>query len=226
MTVSNSVESLLSASQNQDTSVKITKELGKEDFLTLLVTQLQNQDPLNPMEGYEFAAQLATFSSLEQLTNIAELLEETKSDDSELSGLLSNTLAATYIGKTIVAEGNSVYLGSEDDAVIRFNLASDANKAVVEIYNSSGVKINEMTVTDIETGENSIKWDGNMSTDERAEEGTYYYNVSALSSDGSSVGVETYLTGIIEGIRMVDGEAFLLVENQEIPLSSVKEILK
>src|SRR5690606_1261481 len=78
--------------------------LGKDAFLKLLVTQLQNQDPLNPLDDKEFIAQLAQFSSLEQMTNVSEgiaaLTEKTAQQD-----MLS---AVSYIGKEVTAEGSSM----------------------------------------------------------------------------------------------------------------------
>ena len=88
--------------------------LSRDDFLQLLVTQLGNQDPLNPMDGQEFAAQLAQFSSLEQLININESMIQS----GEINGLLAQSVnagvAADLIGKTIEAEGDQFQYSGED----------------------------------------------------------------------------------------------------------------
>ena len=75
--------------------------LGKDDFLKLLIVQLRNQDPLNPTEGTEFAAQLAQFSSVEQLTNINSTLTESLATNKLLTQSIGNSLATTMIGKTV-----------------------------------------------------------------------------------------------------------------------------
>lgn len=225
MPISASVESLLNASNNQEPAPGPTKVLGKDDFLMLLVAQLKNQDPMNPMEGYEFAAQLATFSSLEQLTNISGLLEESKADDQQITTLLNNTLAATYIGKEIVANGNSIYLESEGEPEIKFSIPGGAKTVQIHIYDSNGMLVDGLNVKNFKAGDNIVKWDGQDDKGDRFGEGVYYFSIEAKNADGSQIEVEPFLTGVIEGIRYINGEAYLLVDNREIPLSSVKEIM-
>ncbi|MFC1725556.1 flagellar hook assembly protein FlgD [candidate division KSB1 bacterium] len=226
MPISASVDSLLNASNNQEPAPAAKKELGKDDFLLLLVAQLKNQDPMNPMEGYEFAAQLATFSSLEQLTNISGLLENSKSDDQQITTLLNNTLAATYIGKKIVANGNSIYLEPEGEPEIKFSIPGGAKTVQISIYNSNGMLVDGLNVNSYQSGENIVQWDGKNDSGDKFAEGVYYFSIEAKNSDGSLIEVEPFLTGVIEGIRYNNGEAYLLVDNREIPLSSVKEIME
>ncbi|MGA9120044.1 MAG: flagellar hook capping FlgD N-terminal domain-containing protein, partial [Bacteroidota bacterium] len=84
-----------------------SNQLGKDDFLKLLVTQLQNQDPLNPLQGTEFVAQLAQFSSLEQLTNINSSLEQNIQSNQLMTQSIGNSLAATLVGKDVRASSNA-----------------------------------------------------------------------------------------------------------------------
>lgn len=103
------VESNTSANQAAASAV-----MGKDDFLRLLVTQLGNQDPLNPMDGQEFAAQLAQFSSVEQLLNISDVLAQ----NGEMNGLLAQSInsgvASGLIGKTVQASGNAISWDGEN----------------------------------------------------------------------------------------------------------------
>ncbi|MDP3830447.1 MAG: flagellar hook capping FlgD N-terminal domain-containing protein, partial [Ignavibacteriaceae bacterium] len=80
--------------------------LGKDDFMKLMLTQLKHQDPLNPMEGSEFAAQLAQFSSLEQLSNLNELTAQSIDANYYLTQSINNTMTATLIGKDVKLSGN------------------------------------------------------------------------------------------------------------------------
>ena len=103
------------------------QEVDRDAFIKMFLAQMQNQDPLNPMDGQEFAAQLAQFSSLEQLYNVNESLEglaALQEDQSrfEVLGL---------IGKDILAEGDQISLGPEGTAAGGFELSEDAACSVV-----------------------------------------------------------------------------------------------
>ena len=100
------IEALGQTGFTQSKAATKSKELGKDEFLTMFVAQLKNQDPLNPMQGQEFAAQLAQFSSLEQLYNVNENLQTMKSSEDDASRLQ----ALDFIGKDIVAKGDSLQL--------------------------------------------------------------------------------------------------------------------
>ena len=88
----------------------VQQSLGKDDFLKLLITQLSNQDPTSPMENTEFIAQMAQFSSLEQMTNMNETFQK-------MSGLLSSNQAVSTIGKTVELDLNGVTTTGVVDAV-------------------------------------------------------------------------------------------------------------
>lgn len=84
---------------------KPTQELGKDDFIKILITQLTHQDPSAPMEDKEFIAQMAQFSSLEQMTNMAQ-------DFSKLANVLSGTEASAALGRSVeIAQGDTVVQG-------------------------------------------------------------------------------------------------------------------
>ena len=85
------------------------QNLGKDEFLQLMVTKLQNQDPLNPMEDEDYIAQLAQFSSLEQLTNISDGLDESNEWDYLQMQSINNVMAAGLIGKEVEASYDQVY---------------------------------------------------------------------------------------------------------------------
>ena len=130
--------------------------LGRDEFLQLLVTQLSNQDPLNPMDGQEFAAQLAQFSSLEQLISI----NETMIQSGEINGLLAQSVnsgvAADLIGKTIEAEGNEFHFNGEDATTLRFELGSAASEVQVEVYNPAGQLIRTESLSNLDSGEHTF----------------------------------------------------------------------
>lgn len=111
--------------------------LGKNDFLKLLVAQLEHQDPLSPQEGQEFAAQLAQFSSLEQLTNVNDNLKAGQAFDLAMS----NSSMINLIGKTVDAPGNSFDLGKDESETLKFLLAQDSKDVTVNVYDSTGVNV-------------------------------------------------------------------------------------
>lgn len=201
------------------------KTLGKDDFLALLVSQLNNQDPLNPMEGTEFSAQLAQFSSLEQLSNINESLQQSLDANYILTSSINNTLAANVIGKDVKAYGNQLYLGPAKTATINFNLSQDASDVQIEILDSNDQVRRTISLSDLEHGDNSYTWDGKDSNGIMLPSGSYSFRVTAKDANGESVSAETYIQGKISAVRYGATGATLVVGGIEVQMSDVYEIL-
>ena len=199
-------------------------ELGKDDFLNLLVTQLRYQDPMEPLQDSDFVAQLAQFSSLEQLSNINTSLGYSTQLDYVLSQTIANTMATTIIGKEVVAEGNSIYHKYDEDSRISFDLNADAHNVEVKIYNEAGTLIRTITEQDLEQGMNHITWDGKDSSGSNVAGGDYTFEVTAKDSSDEAVGVETRLVGIVESVRYEDGQGYLIVGGRQIDMSDIIEI--
>ena len=153
-------------------------ELGKQEFLRLLTTQLQQQDPLNPQDGTEFVAQLAQFTSLERLVNL-----ETGLDNVAAASLASNsTMAASLIGKSVRVEGNDFQIGPDASGQMNFELGAKADKVTIEVKDKSGKVVDTIT-TSGKKGLNQVTWDGSQEkedgTIERFPAGKYSFHVSA-----------------------------------------------
>jgi len=194
--------------------------LGKEDFLKLLMTQLQYQDPLNPMDNQDFMAELAQFSSLEQLQNVNSNLQT----NLLLSQSLNNSVATNLIGKRVIALGSQVYLGRDSGEEITFDLSADAG-VTVEIYDAHNELVRTLKGGFLSAGRNRIPWDGRDQEGNQLSSGNYTYKLTATDSEGHPVEVTTYSSGLIDGVRFQDGNAVLIMGAQEINLSEIVEIL-
>ena len=194
--------------------------LGKEDFLKLLVEQLKNQDPLNPMESTEFTAQLAQFSSLEQLTNMNESLKYSQLYQSSIN----NAQAVNFIGKTVKATGDSISVKDGMSNQIQFDLARDAETVNIHIYDSSDNLVKTINCDSLSDGEQSIAWDGTNDDGETVSDGTYTFEVSAADAGGETIEASTYMTVVVTGVTFKEGNAYLLAGDIEISMNDVIEV--
>ncbi|MBR9984302.1 MAG: hypothetical protein KFF68_00185 [Desulfosarcina sp.] len=209
------VYSQASTPKTQDNTV-----MGKDDFLTLLVAQLQHQDPLNPAESTEFTAQLAQFSSLEQLQNI----EATLSGFEVYQSTLNNIQSSGFIGKTVTATGSMFGVNGGNPDPIRFDLVNDADSVYVQIYDRFGGFVTDIQAGARQAGEQQVVWDGRDSNGSAAADGAYTFNVMAMNTDGAIVSSSSYTTGIVTGVDYKTGATNLLINDREVPISSVIRI--
>ena len=209
------VYSQASTPKSEDNSV-----MGKDDFLTLLVAQLQHQDPLNPAESTEFTAQLATFSSLEQLQNI----DATLNGFEVYQSTLNNIQSSGFIGKTVTATGSMFGVSGGNPDPIRFDLSNDADSVYIQIYDTYGNFVTDIEAGARHAGEQQVNWYGRDSSGMAVADGSYTFTVMAMNVDGSVVSSTAYTTGIVTGIDYKTGSTNLLINNSEVPISSVIRI--
>lgn len=194
--------------------------MGKDEFLTLLVAQLQAQDPLNPMESTEFTAQLAQFSSLEQLQNINTGLDNMAVSQESLNSLQM----IDFIGKDVTATGSSVALSDGAADELHFTLDADAASGQIAIFNASGSLVKSIDIGAMEAGNHTIAWDGTDNLGVPAVDGSYRFTVAAEDAVGSPVSAGTFVTGQVTGVTFKNGQACVLVGSKEIPVSSIVEV--
>jgi len=196
--------------------------LGKDDFLKLFVAQLENQDPLSPMEGTDLSNQLAQFSSLEQLTNANQNLEYLLLYQSSMN----NAEAVNFIGKTVKAVGDSISVKDGTSSQIQFDLAGDAAEVNVYIYDSSDNLVKTINCGSLSDGEQSIEWDGTNENGETVSDGTYTMEVSATDGEGETIVASTYMTVEVTGATFKEGNAYLLAGDIAISMSDVLEVTR
>lgn len=198
--------------------------LGKDDFLNLLVTQLRYQNPLEPLKDSDFVAQLAQFSSLEQLESINSSLGYSAELDYILSQTIANTMATTIIGKEVVAEGNAIYHSHDSNDDLHFKLDADAADIEINIYNDGGTLIRTIKLEDLEKGMNSYNWDGEDDSGTKVGGGEYTFSVSATDTAENVVGVQTRIVGIVESVRYENSQGYLVIGGQKISMSDIIQI--
>jgi flagellar basal-body rod modification protein FlgD len=197
-----------------------TQTLGKDDFLKLLITQLQNQDPLNPADSTEFISQLAQFSSLEQLTSVNDNLKVVQLFDQSIN----NSQAVNFVGKTIKASGSMFELESGKTHEIQYQLGEDADAVYVSIFNASGETVRKIEMDNMSAGDQSVVWDGKDENGNAASAGTYSFSVQAKNSDGEAMATAAYIKETVTGVSYHDGSTYLLAKDIEIPYSAILEV--
>lgn len=188
-------------------------------FLNMLMTQLQHQDPTEPLDVNQFTQQLVMFASVEQQVGTNENMEKLVDlyKDQGVSG------AVSYIGKMVEAKGNGSFL-TGGVAPFVYSLDAPAEKVSVVITNASGQAVFSGNGTG-NAGKNLVTWDGkNSFTGQDMPEGTYYLQVLATGYDGSEIKNTTYSTGYVSAVELGEDDVMLTVGNQQIPLADISAI--
>lgn len=195
--------------------------LGKDDFLKLFMTQLKYQDPTKPLDIYQMSQQLSQYSTVEQLHNISDELEEMK----DLFNNLSYGQMAGIIGKEIEAGGNTVHMKSGASSLMTMDLAKKAS-VKVNIFNQDGELIRTIDAGYMDQGKINIEWDGLMNSGQSAPDGDYSFFAEAYDENGNPVEISSKIVGTVEGVRMDSGKTYLIVGNNGalIDMNNVKVI--
>jgi len=195
--------------------------MGKEDFLKLLTTQLRYQNPLSPDDPKEFVAQLAQFSSLEQLLNVNTKLDNFSTTVQSLQNSQNMAQGVSLLGKTVRAQGNSFTVTSGTASAGTVILGSDAKSVKVSISNSSGQLVRTLDLGSQSSGENQISWDGKDSSGNQVADGTYSFQVSALDSKGATVTSANLVAGTVDEVLQNSGKVYLKVNGRLVALDSI-----
>ena len=193
-----SVDTVSSSSVTSYTSTATDlNTLGKEDFLTLLVAQMENQDPLEPQDSTEFIAQLAQYSSLEQQITSNEKLD---SIGEQITGLVNATNAFSLLGRDVVAATDSFNL-SDGSIDLGIQLDESASAATLNVLDSSGSVVASLSLSDLAAGNNFVTWDGTDASGEKLPAGTYSLSVSAVNDEAESVDATPLIKTAVSGVE-------------------------
>lgn len=185
----------------------------------LLVNQLQNQDPLNPMESEDFAVQLAQFSQLEQLIDINNKLPEGGEDSSAAAGNTVGMMAG-FLGHEVLLQDQQVSLSSGSGPNLVLDVPDGAVSGRVDFINENGVSAGSMELSDMESGQQVVSISGADVPD-----GAYDVRAVFVGPQGQFLDVDARVTGTVEGFVM-EPEPALLVDGEQIALENVVEVYK
>jgi len=215
-----STTSSTAASTSSNTNSDGSPILGKDDFLKLLMTQMSNQDPLNPTDDTQFVSQLAQFSTVEQMSNMNDTLSSLLTAQASANQISDVSL----VGKSVEVSGNTVTLASLGSTATIGGTVSGAGVVTATITDSTGKVVDTFQSPATAAGNWSATWNGCDSTGSPVAAGTYTIALTAQTTSGTALTASPYTTGVVSGISYANGAAQLVVNGQSVAMSSIVEI--
>ena len=214
--VTSSTTSPTATTTSSSTSAQGQLDTNYQTFLTLLTTQLQNQDPLSPMDSSQFTNQLVLFSQVEQQiqtnSNLSTLISASNTNTTQQ--------ALGYIGLDVTATGDSFKYDGTDSVKLGYTLPSQSATTTIGVFNSAGVEVYS-TPGQTAAGSFNTAFAGQDNEGNALPAGTYTVQVSATDSTGAPLTVATTVPGQVTGVSTSNGTTYLTVNDQQVPLSSV-----
>ena len=198
--------------------------LGKDDFLKLLTVQLRYQDPLNPMENTEFIAQMAQFSSLEQLQNMNQTMERSQGAEAELQAAFKNNLVTSLVGKAVEVPTQEVAYDGETTEVA-YRLGPQARSASLQILDARGQLVRELEL-DTSQAYNTVEWDGKSVSGDKVPKGVYLAVVTAAGPGGVPVEADMLKRVRVDAVRYTGTEARIWADGRELAFSDLRGVVE
>ena len=214
------------AAQSANAALKKKTELNQEDFLTLMITQLKNQDPMKPLDPSQYVGQLAQFS---QVSGLADMNKQITALTDSLRG--NQVLGgAGLIGRTVIAPGNSIYLPEADGDTPRgpqglVNVPAGASSVKLVVKDASGALVNTVAL-DNHKGPQAFTWDGTTSTGAAAAAGAYKIEVIAKVGD-ENVSLNTSVAAHVSSVALDPSTGALVLDTDslgEVAMSDVERV--
>jgi flagellar basal-body rod modification protein FlgD len=212
----------VAATTSQTTAAKALtdKTVTQGDFLKLLIAQLQNQDPMKPMDNQEFAAQLAQFNSLGQLIEINSKLGSLQTGQ----GSTNQYNAASLIGKEVSSTGNQIGLVAGSPATINYQLGANAAQVVASIFNGAGELVRQVGAGARSAGDQTIIWNGKDGAGNSLPAGEYSFAITAVDLAGNKIPASGKTQGVVTGVKLDGAEPILEIGTLKVPLSAVTAV--
>jgi flagellar basal-body rod modification protein FlgD len=198
--------------------------LGKEEFLKLLITQLRHQDPLEPMKNEEYVAQLAQFSSLEQMQNINEKLEASLQSDLLMAQSISNSMVTALIGKEAKIQTDQIMLPESGETSFGFRSDQTYSSAQVSVYDENGSIVFYKELKNIAPGDTTMDWDGRSAVGTKVDPGKYRLEVKLVNGDEEGTVVPTFISGEVSAVKYDQGVSSLVINGQLFNIANVLEV--
>ena len=191
--------------------------LGRDQFLHLLVTQLKNQDPQSPLRPDEFAAQLAQFTTVEQLTNLNDAMTAQAAAD-QLGQLINQTsLSVNLLGREVTARGDRLTVTPTGPGEVPVTVGGSGGLAVLRITDLAGNEVMRKELGTLGAGQQKV-------TLPSLPNGEYRYQVQVTDSAGGKVDVTTHTVGTVHGVQFRNGSLMRRIGGADVPLDQLVEI--
>ena len=210
------VQAAVNGSQSSTASAALAGNF--DTFLKLLTTQLQHQDPTNPMSSDQFTQQLVQMSGVEQSIQTNRNLETLLTAYS----IQNSNLSVSLLGKEITGSGTGALL-ADGEATWNFAVAEDAPDTTLQVINADGATVYTERM-DAAKGNHQFSWDGKDSNGSALPDGTYFLKIVANDSTGQPVAVDTRTTGIVTAIDLSTTDPLLTVNGAQIRYSQVVSV--
>ncbi|MCF6178989.1 MAG: flagellar hook assembly protein FlgD [Geopsychrobacter sp.] len=194
--------------------------MGKDDFLKLLVAQLQNQDPLNPADATEFTAQLAQFSQLEQLSNM-----NTKLDNfAGMSSQIEKQSALGLMGAEVVVQ-SSQFETTGGQQSLGYRLDTPADRVELFVLNSNGYNVATLSANGTSSGDHFVDWDGTSDLGQPVTPGTYSLVARAVDADDKTLESTSLIRSIVSGVEMAADQTSLTTAAGTFSMAKVERVV-
>lgn len=213
------VDPTLLSTMNGNSSTKSAAQAAQDRFMTLLVTQMKNQDPLNPLDNAQVTSQLAQLSTVTGIDKLNETVTAMSSNFQSSQGLQ----AANMIGHGVVVPGNSVEL-KDGKSVFGFDLPQSADAVRVQIKDASGSVVRTLTSNNMSAGMNSMTWDGKNESGTLLGNGNYEFVVDASSGD-KKLTTTSLSFGMVSSVTFGKQGAQLSISNVgDVAMADVRQV--
>ena len=214
------IDSSSTANAASSTAAAGSSSLGKNDFLKLLMAQLQNQDPTQPSDPTAFTAQLAQFSQLELQQNA----NDTLSNMATAQASANQQSSVNLVGKNVTFSTGTVTIAAAGGALLTGSLSGDANSVSAVIKNSTGKVVRTIKAGPTPQGPVQLPWDGRDDSGNLLAAGGYSVSLTALDTQGKPVNATAQASALVTGVSFANGVPQLIAGGQTVPLSSITEI--
>ncbi len=212
--------SLRNASSKTHGDGSDNKQLGKEDFLNLMMVQMANQDPMDPMDSDQMMQQMASLGTVEQLQNVnAQLKTMVNTQEG-----IARASAFSYLDKDVEIGTNTLEMREGSTPLASYSLDGAADKVFAHIISAEGEPVRVIKLDSQRAGLHNFTWDGADNDGDTVSNGTYHYRVTAKTEDGESINVKQFKKGRVASVSFENGQPIGVVNGERVSLDKVKGV--